>query len=345
MSIRCFTCKNSINRTAKDSFACAHPDAPPYCVLKEQLEGHGQWLNILIAGAFQSGKTHYILSLIHILIYNKDESLAKALKDLKLSFEFYNDDSERKFNRFYKDIVKREIIPGTSKADTQDWYTPFILKVRHRGRKNNLVKYLALYNLPGEFFEETNDTRMDSFGQIQTASGVIYIHDPIRDSGLFEYVKIDHDHYQKFHDETPLDSHIIYRLGTTLNPRRRNAPHLIAINRASSIALCISKFDLIEDHIRDRIFDSGYIPNDKLSTSQGRVNREYFHLSMEGLKEVFRRSDLKPNFPYLSSKQDFENFGTFVIAPIGHDRPSVHLPTPKGILAPFLWLLTFFLDI
>ena len=334
--MQCFISKKKINRVTGKNFEC-ECEGIPFCILKEQMEAHGQWLNVLVAGTKGSGKTYYILSLIHRLI-NDSTIRQKVLEPLGLEFEFQNDISENKFNTFYKDVAKKIWVEGTFPSMVEDWNTPFILKVIHRGPEGVTSKFLNFFNLPGEHFEEEEQS-MNAFGHIETASAVICLHDPVRDYDLSKMIGVKYEHYKNPKSGYLTDS-IVQRLGSVLNPRSKEQ-HFI---RKSVIAVCFSKFDLIEADLNGELFENGYVPNSRI-VFRNKVDKRYIDESMVGMWPAIKKSTLKEDIGYLDSKRHFEKYGVFAVAPIGHDNPTMQKPDPKGVLAPFIWLLTNFLPI
>ena len=61
------------------------------------------------------------------------------------------------------------------------------------------------------------------------------------------------------------------------------------------------------------------ISNSNLSAG---IDAQYFMKNMEGLGPILKKSDLIEEIPYLQRSKDYEKYGIFAVAPIGHDNPS-----------------------
>lgn len=339
--VLCLSC-NKIHKNGTD-FACELAEAK-LCLLQNQLDDPGRWINILVAGRTGAGKTYYILALLEKLM-NDENVNREILNPLGLKFDWGNTASQEKFETFKNYISDGYRIQGTIFNDRVDVKSPFVLDLEiKRYRKRPLSKRITIFNLSGESFEDS--TKFHQQAEIGTASCGILLYDPTKDEKLYPLLESEHLNDTDFPIGAP--SSIFLDLAAKMRPSKR-------AKVAYPLAICISKFDLLDHLSKIEINDSSFIDDRsefllKTDSFPTKLDLNRIHENASELRWFLERKSM---IPVTKIRDRFKRYSYFATAPMGYDVPprngneykgqelKPNLNQSKGILAPFLWLLAY----
>lgn len=316
VKIRCSRC-NNLEFSAKT--VCPNEEECPAKSLYQKLkDGHSlPHLYIGLAGGKTAGKTYYLLSLIQNLIYPENE-LEKFLIRKKLRVQFAHDKSEESFRKLYDVSVVKQLLGTQQIGDRMvDSFDLFFISGTGSKEKYTII---SLFNSSGETYE-ASENEIHNRHEVREVNSFLYFIDPIHDSGFGDYFKQ--------YTGSAKNKDIISRLKQILKLQEDNRTYE---KLRIPIAVNISKFDLLETKIA---LQKPYINIAEMSSSIIEQNSKQFREILQQNSKTVRPDNVD---------RMFSNVKYFAIAPIGHDsiKNEPSNLSPKGIYAPFFWLLNEF---
>lgn len=311
--IRCNRCNKPQHTPAKcDMIDCANPGY--FDVMKTRFpNGMPAKCYCTVVGGINAGKTYYLMCLVEEL-RNPGPDTEILLSKLGIaSLEMIDPDSQN----LYYDLIETSRQGGrigTFKGPVGSFSLIITLE---QGKSYEIV----LFNSSGEKNEEEvikRKYKTDAHEMKGTVS-LCFI-DPREDSGLNNILdnpkqsgSVNFDFADHFHKVMQQENRNVQIVNTPL-------------------AICISKFDLLMHRIPYELPLAPFIEA---------TNKKFFKdikNTSEQLKAFLqnRSKTVKPN----SLDNKFKNVSYFAIAPFGSDeQPYWDNRDPKGILAPFFWVL------
>jgi hypothetical protein len=289
-------------------------------IIRRFHNGPPQKIFITLTGGVNSGKTYYLLVLIDLML--NDDPTKLHLKKFGIDDVFLADPiTKETFNGFLN-----ECIAGKLMLTVPNKLTFFNVFIRlYNGR----IYELVLFNTSGEKIEDIflADDEYTSAHELKGAA-VLHFVDPREDSNLNSILK------------NPKDP----SFGVCKDYNISDFTHSIlqVVNRGKRIvdnpvAICISKFDLLMHKIPYELPENPYI--DLLYDLSGNSFFSEIDQKSISLSQFLsnKSSTIKPS--RLQSKYSVLNY--FALAPFGSDKYPAYWQdkTPKGILAPFLWII------
>ncbi len=273
-----------------------------------------------LTGGVNAGKTFYLLVLIDLIL--KDDATRLYLKKFGISDIFLVDPITREnYKTFLKQCEAGMLLLTDSKK--LSFFNIFI------NLFDGSTFELVLFNTSGEKVEDIflSEDEYTTAHELQGAA-VIHFVDPREDSKLNSMLKNPKDpKYGACKD---------YNISEYIHSVLQVVNRGVAIVN-NPVAICISKFDLLIHKIPYSLPENPYVELlDEIS------NDLYFidiHSKSTSLHQFLAEgsSTIKP-----SKLQDrYGSLKYFALAPFGNDKyPAYwHHRIPKGILAPFLWIL------
>lgn len=321
--MKCFKCGRQAG--LDETIECGEPGR--ICILKEwqkSVNRNERWKNFLVAGVTGSGKTYYIFSLIEALI-SPTSNIRMALEGLDLRVTHYkNNPASRQVYQKLKQDHSDAYIEGTQRAAR---YDPLVISIENRSRKSphkRATTHIALFNLTGEFFH--SEESMVKYQQILNADGIILLLDPLQTDALSKYITNPLDIAPNNNNE------IIENIKKVISDAQGSTRRKLT----NPVAFCVSKFDLLQALSPYKIENPYLMLNDLLNAYGDFQNGAIRHKT-DDILDLLRREGYH-DLHYLD--ESFSAFELFAVAPIGHDEIMQQKPlAPKGILAPFFWLL------
>lgn len=282
--------------------------------------------SISLAGGSAAGKTYYLINLIGRLTGKiVDENLSKFLEYKKLEFNFASKNSYNYFKQLKSNLERSDGYFAT--VIKPDEAEPFELELILNNNKRVLIN---LYNTSGEYYNQ-NNPEYDKWlnrGQFQDSNTFIYFIDPAEDSGLNPL--LNPENRKNTENGPPKDLDILEVVQELLSKKERGA--LIQ----APIAVVLSKFDLLEQW-NGIHFQMPYIEIvDMHQDVENQTKRCEFKSNQ--IKEFIERHSTKSKPKMIYKK--FYNTEYFGVSNIGSVENKVLSDmNPKGIYAPFFWLL------
>ena len=269
---------------------------------------------ISLIGGINAGKTIYLLSLLDI-INSRDEALRNLLKKYairsfeiidKVSWELYDKIMER-----YKLGADFGTLPTSPLGSFN------IILTLENGQAYELV----MFNTSGEKIEHAFTSRKVTGAHELQGAAFIYFLDPREDKGI-----------NKLLSSPKGLSPANYNMTDYLHNVMQVVNKGVQIVR-NPLAICISKFDLLKHRIPFDLPEATYVE----------AGRDNFFLAIDKVSqklEIFLKKESKA-VNVNDVKEKFHSHKYFTVAPFGKDtKPAYwHDKDPKGILAPFFWLL------
>lgn len=319
--MKCFKCGKVVRGNVE--IECEAPG--DICILKEARKSRNRdegWINFLVAGVRGSGKTYFLYSLIQQILEPQGKVLEKMEQmRLRVSHFEHNTASRRIFEdlKFEIQVAERQL----EATLVHERWDPIIISLKNRERRR--TTHLAFFNLSGEFFE--NPDSMNEHQQILTADGICLLLDPLQIPQLSKYAENPHNN----RPNNNLD--IVDNIKYVISEAQRNSQ----VKLTNPVSFCISKFDVLEKLSPHKIDDPYLTPSD-IFTSFGEFRKRTIEDNTEHVLEFLDKEDYR-KLRHLNER--FSSHAVFAIAPIGHDNIKTdRTPNPKGIFAPFFWLLS-----
>ena len=287
---------------------------------------------IAVVGGKNSGKSTFLTALIKQLLSNN-----KFLAEHQVDVNIENKAGKDKFDDYYESLyIRNERLEGNPiMVDNQ----AILIRLDRPGWNNSIKSiFLTFYDTPGEEFYDV-DRLLEHHPNIHNADGILFLADPLNLEGIYEQLHIN-GRTNRWTDErlkllTQSEYAILQNLRTVLRQKKK-------LNLKGKvhppIAVCLSKFDIIEDLSP---VDTENLEGSKTWTySLEEVLVDIDEISEE-LYEWLKEVD--PKFAggvvNLFSKYHF-----FPVSPLG--MPPEELKNreidERGVLQPFLWLLREF---
>lgn len=268
-----------------------------------------------LTGGINSGKTYYLISLVHNLI--------QPDRDLKMLFAKYKINKVEVIDpiskRLYDDLLYECKMGQLKFTDIRT--LGFFNLILHLN--NNQIYELVLFNSSGEKIEdEYNARNVRTESHELKGSATMHFLDPREDSQLNEILK-------KPKDQACSDYDIAEHVFNVLQ-HVNNGVKLVN----NPIAICISKFDLLFSHIPFELPENPFVEAPQFATFFKDIDEVSKSLSAF-LKTYSRTVDPAD----LRSK--FNSHRYFALAPFGSDASPAYWKDrkPRGIYAPFFWIL------
>ena len=272
-----------------------------------------------ISGAANAGKTFYLITLIHLLI--EEPKTKKYLRRYGIkSISFADPISSGYYKSFLNDSRNGQL-QLTLPTQPLSFFNLIIHRTNHKQPPIELV----LFNTAGETFEDrtyNNDLRaMD-----HDLRGIAMLHfvDPRDDSSLNDLLLKPKGETHQCKDLDIID--YLYRL-------HQSSKHGVQYLNFP-LGICVSKFDLLNHTIPQYLPEDIYVSISSLSL---------FHDINKSSKELqaFLDKNSKTIDPYLLiERHTQERLRYFSVSSFGSDdTPIWSNRKPKGVLAPFIWML------
>ena len=283
--------------------------------------------SISLAGGSSSGKTYYLINLIGRLTNQiEDIKLNQYLNSIGLEFNFASKKSKDYFKEL-KTILDRNkgyfaTIPQAEGAE------PFEIELIKNGRERFL---LNIYNTAGEYYRTDNidHKKWLNKGQFKDSNTYLYFIDPIEDSG-FNHL-LNRENKKNYKDGPPKDFDVL-DVVQELMLKKENGAKIQA-----PFAVVLSKFDLLE-HLNGQYFQQPYVELEDIyrDGQSGNYGLQAKLKEVESFIEQFSTMS-KPS----KIKKHFFNTQYFGVSNMGHNSNFVLSDmNPKGIYAPFFWILS-----
>lgn len=289
---------------------------------------------VAIVGGANSGKSTFITALLQQLLIGD-----KFLSTQKVSASIFNPEGKEKFDSYYEQLFIRHMpLPGTlpNEAGSNE---PVIVRVKRRkGRKLKSI-FITMFDTPGEEFYRKEDL-LAKHPNIHNADAILFLADPLNMTSLYEelyaYFPKKVKNYSNLNklklihrSEYAIFENLreIFMYSGKVNLKGRIDPPL---------AICISKFDLLEDltsisfrTTEDFSFNSSSIKEFLLEV------KDTSHDLSEWLQEV------EPKFVQIIFDL-CKDYHFFPVSPLGNNMGGQHgvEPEPNGVIHPFIWLLS-----
>ena len=321
MRLRCNRC-GKLNRQATtcDESACRYDEyyKTYNSFFRGSRVGPIQY-RIALSGGPDAGKTYYLLSLLSKLL-TPSSAVRELLSMLGIkSFDIVDPVSLE----YYKDLeldCEQDGLEATlpTEAKVADCISVVITFFQPNKRPCELI----FYDTSGEVYktEIVGKRRYEDFIEV-TGMGTLYFVDPLEDSmlnGLLDSPKtwecLDLDIVTHLH-----------RIQQIQNNGRAFAE--------APVAICVSKFDLLEHFIPSEL--PAYIYSSDHSFDKKQIN------SASKALETFLDQKKSKTIDVKNIKSSFSNYSFFATAPTGIDIPHPRMNdlNPKGIVNPLLWML------
>ena len=311
----CSRCNKILFTTAQcQIYGCEHPEY--HKAMSERFKwGLPAKYYCSLMGVRDTGKTQYLLSLVNILL-NQDKATSFLLTKLGIdNIEMIDPISVQLFSEL-KFLSTQGRITSTDPSSPLGYFN--IILTMNSGRSYEIV----LFNTPGEKIEDKlilNKIFTD-FHEMQGAA-TLYFVDPLQDSKLTQKLNFP---LAVHREDVELSTHIYKVL------QKANKGIKIVYN---PLAICISKFDLLLHRIPFEIQEHPFVE----------VNSKNYFKDIKKASQNLESflSDNSQNVNPDSIRESFNRVSYFAIAPVGNNEPKPRWSdkTPKGILAPFLWVL------
>ena len=284
---------------------------------------------IAVVGGQNSGKSTFLTTLIFQLMSNN-----KFLAANKIDVNIENKEGKEKFSEYFQTLfVDKEILEGTKNEAKKK----AILIRLDKPKANNKLKsmFLTFYDTPGEEFYDYKRL-LEVHPNIHNADGILFLVDPLNMEGIYKELytagksnKYDDERLRLLEQSEYAilqNLRTVLRLNHKLDKKGRIEP---------PIAICISKFDLVEDLTPIIVED---ISSEKgLGYELTEVMDDIASTSYD-LEEWLLERDSKFT---IGVQNLFRNHHFFAVSPLGMapQELSKRDIEGKGVLQPFLWLL------
>lgn len=273
-----------------------------------------------LAGAKEAGKTYFLLSLLSNLL-DPPHELENLLNELQLSFEFHSNSSKEEFAKLVSNATKSPL--GGTIVPSELTAQPFDLLI-HKNKKSAKQNYiLTIFNSSGELYDKPSETKISLRHEVKDANVMLTFIDPIHDKGFSDLLN-ENDIAKNPYDINSIK--ILYEV-LKKNSEKVSVP----------MAVCLSKFDLLHHH-QGLPIHQPYITLGDIQQVLLEGEFEVMESTSNQLKNLLQKysSTTKPN----EIDRKFNNTKYFAVAPIGHNEINTAKKLePKGIYAPFFWVL------
>jgi len=266
-------------------------------------------------GGINSGKTYYLLCLVHILLGNDPDVQVLKRRYGIADVRIVDPTSQDLYDQLIRQASRGDL-PYTDSEKPLGFFSLILTMDDDR------VFEFVLFNTSGEKLEnEYEAQKFKTDSHEMKGAATVYLVDPREDSLLNRALEYPKDAPCRNQD---IGNHI-YRIMQIVNG------HIKIIR--NPLAVCISKFDLLEHRIPLEVPFNPYIEAH---------NRRFF-------EEIQTVSDKLNSFLQTKSEtvnpgqleERFRNVNYFALAPFGSDERPAYWDQrkPQGILAPFFWVL------
>lgn len=279
---------------------------------------------IAIIGGRATGKTHYIVALIHRLTHAVGPNLAITVTPLG------DESQERWIEDFYTPLFEQHTVLQPTQPSAIDYRVkvPLIFRLHiGKGRQSRILN-LSFFDTAGE--DMTSNATLSTYSNyICGADGIIFLLDPLQMSGIRQ--KMSSAQLPPT-DPSASPENIVRALRELFERVNHISPQQ---KIKTPMAFTLSKTDAIADILDD--------PGSPILQSSN-------HIGSLGLNEIqslhtdinHRLQDwLSPNFcNYI--EENFANYNYFGISSLGkqpNTRGHIDNVSPRRVEEPFLWLL------
>ena len=294
---------------------------------------------IAIIGSKESGKSHYIATLV--------EWIKHAAGEFGWSFNWADDESANSFmNDFYKPLYEEKVPIISTRAVTNGMAKPLSAYLTFGVGKFQKVIMLVFFDAAGENLE--GDTTQIS-RYICNASGIICLLDPLQLPSIRKSIIAEGRTENTLPEKNGITGDVIGKVARLIRKNNRLGTARIKI----PLAVALSKMDYIRDVLNDsRKYPDEVMISNALFNNDSHHNGCFDETKFGELHELMRRwvdkvdesEDIDRNLVSAFKSSGYFGFSALGCNPRGNlddngNDVLQHEPQPCRVEDPFLWIL------
>lgn len=332
---------------------CGYPSLRFVCpkcnnLIPEEMVKNGAQI-ISVIGSPSSGKTNYIISLIHELVENGTPLDLQVLPDEKYRDGYKEESTIRRFNDFEEKLFgQKEVLNKTLVSDRE---IPWIFQLKQQHTKQDI--YLVFYDTAGEKF---NEDLKNQVKYLKESSGIILLLDTIAINHVYDVLK--EEGLENLGGKVKEDLLSIFNaIGNLSKEIQENLFKKPA-------AIVMSKFDAVLDHS-----DKLGLSTDEFKRGDKRINSSYLDsgkVDFDKINSISHAIELALSGPWKMSKlvlpvqqwaskknkslppaerdpndpdNNYKFFGVSALGGMPDDRLKLEKVRPYRVMDPLMWVL------